>query len=198
MDLAFGGDVRHDLLLPIHNSKDFGELASVLGSAVSKLQPLLTAGGNSLLPHLHGGSSIETHDNMHSLEVVEVASLIVRCGSNHQQLHGDYRRFPLDEADVRASQAEPEDHTRARTGKMPPRMVTFVALQDVPSIQHGATGDADGASPGSHVVGAGEGKAAAGELIQMRRFDLRLAITTEMSRSVFANNPDNIGLIRRC
>ncbi|KAL3939707.1 MAG: hypothetical protein SGARI_001272 [Bacillariaceae sp.] len=56
MDLAFGGDVRHDLLLPIENAMDFGELWPVLESAVSQLHPVLTSGAESLLPRLHGDS----------------------------------------------------------------------------------------------------------------------------------------------
>ncbi|KAL3918491.1 MAG: hypothetical protein SGARI_007456, partial [Bacillariaceae sp.] len=95
-----------------------------------------------------------------SLEVVEVASLIVRCGSGHQQLHGDYRRFPCDDdkhdGDTMNTRQEPERHTMARIGKMPPRLVTFVALQDVPSIQHGATGFITGthnANAHGHIYG---------------------------------------------
>lgn len=69
------------------------------------------------------------------LELVEVASLIVRPGSSHQQFHGDYRRFKqIGEGE------EPFSNTEARMGKLPPRLVTFVALQDVPTKEHGSTG----------------------------------------------------------
>lgn len=131
IDLAFGGDARHDLLLPLHN---FPQLQPVLQSATSQLEPLLQAAAESLLPRLHRSES-SSSSSSEGLEVVEVASLIVRPGSAHQQFHGDYRRFH--QAD---KGEEPLENTKARTGKLPPRLVTFVALQDVPTKEHGATG----------------------------------------------------------
>ena len=130
IDLAFGGDARHDLLLPLHN---FPRLQPVLQSATSQLELLLEAAAKSLLPRLHGSGSSQSSPE--GLEVVEVASLIVRPGSAHQQFHGDYRRFH--QAD---KEEEPLENTKARMGKLPPRLVTFVALQDVPTKEHGATG----------------------------------------------------------
>jgi hypothetical protein len=153
MDLAFGGDARHDLLLPL-NDENFSEVRPVLESAARQLEPLLLAAAEELLPRLHGSyksskenadenqirvdsssSELQRHDL--SAEVVEVASLIVRQGSGHQNVHGDYRRFT---GGNDCPKEEPLSHTEARDGKMPPRIVTFVALQDIPSDEHGATG----------------------------------------------------------
>jgi len=194
MDLKFGGDVRHDMLLPIHcnnnNMTDDDEddnndntndekddwkriLQPVLKSAVSQLEPLLLQAANELLPRLHGSNSIirsssscggddsddsveveKEGDRCHlSAELVEVAALIVRNGSGHQEVHGDYRRFGDDNEDanettssnkkdkkVEIDTEESFEHTHKRSGKMPPRIVTFVALQDIPSNEYGATG----------------------------------------------------------
>lgn len=162
IDLAFGGDTRHDILLPL-NDKHFSEVRPVLESAARQLEPLLLAAAEELLPRLHGSQSRvnanlsdksikekktvvdsssdlqrEVLENNLSAEVVEVASLLVRQGSGHQSAHGDYRRFADGNEDIRIE--EPLANTKARDGKMPPRIVTFVALQDIPSDEHGATG----------------------------------------------------------
>lgn len=52
VDITFGGDARHDLLLPLNN---FPALQPVLCSAASQLEPLLRAAADGLLPRLHGG-----------------------------------------------------------------------------------------------------------------------------------------------
>lgn len=162
MDLRFGGDVRHDLLLPLDNCLP---LRPLLESAVmSRLErSLLHPASHSLLPHLHRDREEEqtTISTNTSLELVEVASLIVRCGSGHQPLHGDFRRFPASKKNViskeelenqeqqqQQQQQEPLDHTRARRGKLPPRLVTFVVLQDIPTNEHGATGFVTGTHTG--------------------------------------------------
>jgi len=64
--------------------------------------------------------------------------LVVRPGSGHQGIHGDYRRFHEEDDDFKKE--ESLANTKNRDGKMPPRMVTFVALQDIPSDEHGSTG----------------------------------------------------------
>mmetsp|Transcript_1168 Transcript_1168/g.2647 ORF Transcript_1168/g.2647 Transcript_1168/m.2647 type:complete len:423 (-) Transcript_1168:25-1293(-) len=168
VDLAFGGDVRHDILLPL-NDENFSEVRPVLESAAQQLEPLLLVAAEQLLPRLHGssssGSTSDSDNNIQgnnfaadpsplelsslklkqeileknlSGEVTEVASLLVRQGSGHQTLHGDYRRYTGGNDD--SQQEEPLAHTEARDGLMPPRIVTFVALQDIPSNEHGATG----------------------------------------------------------
>jgi len=140
IDISFGGtDRRHDLLLPLNNrSKNWLDIRMVLDSVVRKLQPLLDEAVDQMLPRLHGSGDTESNDNDNSsIEIVELASLIARYGSNHQNIHGDYRRYPYLGED--AAEEEPAIITKSRIGKLPPRLVTFVVLQDVPTIEHGAT-----------------------------------------------------------
>ncbi len=180
IDLAFGGDVRHDVLLPL-NDINFPEVRPVLESAASQLEPLLLVAAEQLLPRLHGSlscasmsdsvknsqenkiavdpSSVELQQEILEKdlagEVTEVASLLVRQGSGHQTLHGDYRRYTLGNED--SQQEEPMAHTEARDGRMPPRIVTFVALQDIPSNEHGATGFVTGSHTSyAHALKYGE------------------------------------------
>jgi len=130
MDLAFAGDARHDLLLPLTNNLEWSQLTPVLQSVVGQLLPFYCQSVERMLPRF-------SHDsNAENIELVELASLVSRPGNSHQPLHGDYRRFH----DALLDSMEPQEHTQQRRGKLPPRLVTFVALQDVPSIQHGATG----------------------------------------------------------
>lgn len=127
IDLAFAGDARHDVLLPLDT---WPVLKAVLGAAVGQLQEsLFVPAAQLLLPRLENDS--QEHDN---LELVEVAALLSRPGSRHQDAHGDYRRF-VDHVDT----TEPHEYTQQRVGKLPPRLVCFVALQDVPTKRHGAT-----------------------------------------------------------
>ena len=160
IDLAFSGDVRHDLLLPIHNH-NFHKLYPILTSIVTQLEPLLSSSTESLLPRLHDSAkqiekatiindSIQRTSSSLSPEVVEVASLVVKCGSRHQEIHGDYRRFnnqisndgnnDVVNSSIGEQTPEPVEHTKARMGKLPPRLVTFIVLQDIPTTEHGATG----------------------------------------------------------
>jgi hypothetical protein len=163
MDLAFGGDVRHDLLLPLYNNCP--ELPPVLRSAASKLEPLLVAAADSLLQRLYGSSASASElegGSTSNLEVVEVGSLLVRPGSGHQAMHGDYRRFHNGHNPQQQQQAEEEPmaNTQARMETLPPRLVCFVALQDVPTNQHGATGFVTGTHTSeAHelVYGTGQG-----------------------------------------
>lgn len=137
IDIAFGGNSRHDLLLPLSNP-DWSELQPDLRSAVQELQSFLVEAANQILPRLNNGcNENELQEHCRDLEIVELASLIARTGCSHQNFHGDYRRFhgPASEANI-----EPFVNTQARIGKLPPRLVTFVALQDIPTKQHGATG----------------------------------------------------------
>ena len=139
IDLAFGGDARHDVLLPL-NDENFSELRPVLESAARQLEPLLLEAADEILPRLHGRSDACEND-LSDVELVEVGSLVVRQGSGHQGIHGDYRRFHEENNNIRGSQREESfANTKARSGKLPPRLVTFVALQDIPTKEHGATG----------------------------------------------------------
>jgi len=124
----------------------------------SQLEPLLLDAVKDMLPRLHGSSisgnaingNVVVNDESilengpSSAEVVEVASLIVRNGSGHQSVHGDYRRFrdndDNDDDHVVVKKEESIQNTNSRIGKMPPRIVVFVALQDIPSNEYGATG----------------------------------------------------------
>jgi len=141
MDLTFGGDARHDILLPLRDD-NFPQVQPVLESAASQLEPLLLMATDQLLPRLHGMTemslSSNENDNILAAELVEVGCLLVRRGSFHQSVHGDYRRYT--EANQNGNQEEPLTNTQARERKVPPRIVTFVALQDIPSDQHGPTG----------------------------------------------------------
>lgn len=141
MDITFGGDLRHDMLLPLRDD-NFPQVLPVLESAASQLEPLLLMATDQLLPRLHGipdmSPSSNENDSTLAAELVEVGSLLVRRGSFHQSVHGDYRRYTEDKQN--GSQEEPLNITQAREGKVPPRIVTFVALQDIPSDQHGPTG----------------------------------------------------------
>lgn len=134
VDVVFAGDSRHDILLPLEsNTADWkSTLGQVLQSAAEQLQPLLLNVAGELLPR-------DSNDKPPSdLELVELGSLVSRMGSSHQKLHGDYRRYPQGVADM--SKQTTENTQQAGMGKMPPRLVTFIALQDIPNIQHGATG----------------------------------------------------------
>ena len=152
VDLTFGGGAaRHDLLLPLRDAT-FPHVRPVLESAAGQLESLLLRATDQLLPRLHGSAARErswsSNDHAHNdpyatraaAELVEVGSLVVRRGSFHQSLHGDYRRYDDTDDPQNGSQEEPWTMTQAREGKLPPRIVTFVALQDIPSDQHGPTG----------------------------------------------------------
>jgi hypothetical protein len=157
IDISFGGNSRHDLLLPLTNP-DWPELQPVLKSAVRQLQPLLVDAVERMLPRLYGSTAAPTRDEDHDnnnnhLEIVELGSLINRPGSVHQNFHGDYRRFHQPPSPASGGEddattcntntvidAEPLANTQARRGKLPPRLVMFVALQDIPTKEHGATG----------------------------------------------------------
>ena len=140
IDISFGGtNRRHDLLLPLNNrNTKWLDIGMILDSVVKKLQPLLDEAVDQMLPRLHGSGDTESnYNNNSSIEIVELASLIVHSGSDHQNIHGDYRRYPYLGEDT--EEEEPAAITESRMGKLPPRLVTFVVLQDVPTIEHGAT-----------------------------------------------------------
>jgi hypothetical protein len=114
-----GLNKRTDILLPIEHplvSHVLQELAKQLGSVLIP--------GAELLPGTKTRS--ESHEtgnkNMLELELVEAACLISDPGSTHQTLHADYRReAPFVE------------------NRLPPRLVTFLYLQDTPTVNHGPT-----------------------------------------------------------
>jgi hypothetical protein len=110
---------RTDILLPIEDtlvSHVLQELAEQLGSVLLE--------GAELLPGRPktGNENDETDHTMLELELVEAACLISDPGSTHQTLHADYRRD--------APYVE---------NRLPPRLVTFLYLQDTPTVDHGPT-----------------------------------------------------------
>lgn len=110
---------RTDILLPIEQklvSHVLQELAEQLGSVLVQ--------GAELLPGRPKtqNENDETGNTKSELELVEAACLISDPGSTHQTLHADYRRD--------APYVE---------NRLPPRLVTFLYLQDTPTVDHGPT-----------------------------------------------------------
>jgi hypothetical protein len=105
---------RTDILLPIEDtlvSHVLQELAQQLGSVLEECAELLP-----------GPKTRNDVTGMLELELVEAACLISDPGSTHQTLHSDFQR------DV------PNVENR-----LPPRLVTFLYLQDTPTVDHGPT-----------------------------------------------------------
>jgi hypothetical protein len=102
---------RNDILLPIEDSK----LNEVLTELMEKLGGILEEAAE-ILPGSAAGETFQ------KLELVEVGCLVSEPGSTHQSLHADFRR------DVNNPNA-----------RLPPRLVTFIYLQDVPTSDHGPT-----------------------------------------------------------
>jgi hypothetical protein len=102
---------RTDILLPIEDLK----INEVLTELMEKLGGLLEEAA-VILP----GSYAE--ETFQKLELIEVGCLVSKPGSTHQSLHADFRR-DADNPDAR----------------LPPRIVAFLYLQDVPTADHGPT-----------------------------------------------------------
>jgi hypothetical protein len=102
---------RTDILLPIEDSS----INQVLTELMEKLGGVLEEGAG-ILP----GSTAE--ETFQQLELVEVGCLVSKPGATHQSLHADFRR------DANNSNA-----------RLPPRLVVFLYLQDVPTADHGPT-----------------------------------------------------------
>jgi hypothetical protein len=105
---------RRDVLLPVEDRlvrESLGEAAAAVRGALRGAAGCLPGGGR-------GGG----------LELVECGLLASTFGAGHQRLHADFRRDGL--LGLRAGDR----------GAMPPRLVTFVYLQDTPTVAHGPTG----------------------------------------------------------
>lgn len=102
---------RTDILLPIEDS----HINEVLTELMEKLGGVLEEAAR-ILP---GSTAEETYQK---LELVEVGCLVSKPGATHQSLHADFRR------DANNSDA-----------RLPPRLVVFLYLQDVPTADHGPT-----------------------------------------------------------
>lgn len=106
---------RADVLLPIED--DF--INKVLQELIDKLAPVLETAA-AILPNPNG-DDVKEQNNI-ELQLVEAASLVSEYGATDQTLHPDFRR----------------DATKKET-RLPPRLVTFLYLQDTPTIDHGPT-----------------------------------------------------------
>lgn len=148
IDVGFAPS-RHDLLLPFEHPS----VAKALVEASRALKPVLEAAA-AQLPRVHYPSELASQLDSQALEVVELAALLSRPGARHQKLHGDYQRLVPEDAITEASTlvgrgglaegavkrpVEGPAEWELRKGKLPPRLVCFVCLQDVPTVQHGGT-----------------------------------------------------------
>lgn len=104
---------RTDLLLPIEDTI----VNSVLQKLASELGATLEAGAE-ILP----GVKSRDRNGVLELELVEAACLISETGATNQNLHADFRR----------------DDPNAEV-RLPPRLVTFLYVQDTPTVSHGPT-----------------------------------------------------------
>ena len=104
---------RTDLLLPIEDSL----ISDILQYLASELGTVLEAGAE-ILP----GLKKRNDSGNIALELVEAACLISETGATHQNLHADFRR----------------DDSAAEI-RLPARLVTFLYLQDAPTLSHGPT-----------------------------------------------------------
>lgn len=120
VEVAFAG-ARSDVLLPLRDPC----VGHALQTACTALRPVIEECALRCLPRLEG----QVGDS--PLELVELASLLAFNGAGHQRVHHDYRR-------LRAGDDEDGDTLRRR-GKMPPRLVTFLYLQDVPTVDYAPT-----------------------------------------------------------
>ena len=130
---------RRDVLLPVEDRlvrEALGEAAAAVRGALRGAAGCLPGGGR-------GGG----------LELVECGLLASTFGAGHQRLHADFRRDGLG---LRAGDR----------GAMPPRLVTFVYLQDTPTVAHGPTGFLPGtATAAAHAAAvAPDGAVIAGAL----------------------------------
>ena len=151
-EVQFDGNTRSDVLLPLEDEL----VSAVVAQAVSVLAPALNQAA-TCLPHYHGASDASGEDP--KLELVECASLIAWPGARHQILHGDFLRGDHfgDDADEIDNQENDDDgiiyldDDDDDEPDLPPRLVTFVYLQDCPTPDHGATAFLPGtATPEAH------------------------------------------------
>lgn len=119
---------RIDLLLPVEDpliNEVLQELAaSMVGSVLTEVASTI------LPPRRKPGSTTTIAKSTHSntIELVEVASLVSYPGATNQVVHADFHRHHTLEQQLT------QDNDR-----LPPRLVTFLYLQDTPTIRHGPT-----------------------------------------------------------
>ena len=112
---------RTDMLLPLQDhlveetlQKLIAELGPIYNQAVPELLSTTTAQQSQ--------SHQSQREEDGKIHLLEAASLISECGATHQQMHADFRRDLAHQA-----------------SRLPPRIVTFLYLQDCPTKDHGPT-----------------------------------------------------------
>ncbi|KAJ1458374.1 hypothetical protein M885DRAFT_513526 [Pelagophyceae sp. CCMP2097] len=149
VEIEFDGGTRSDVLLPLDDEL----VRAALTQAATKLRPALVAAARACLP---GDDAL---DDEAALELIECAALYCHPGADHQALHADFLRYDDaqldafmdaelgdDAADDDEDDEEEEEEEEGDDegdgdvdGDLPPRLVTFVFLQDCPTAAHGAT-----------------------------------------------------------
>lgn len=134
---------RSDVLLPLES----GLVADALRTACARLKPVL-AEAVAALPLTavdkaasQNGIASTSSQQLTEIELVECGAIIARPGSAHQAVHADFRR---DNVMVMGTSppvlpGAAERSSAAERPNMPPRVVTFVYLQDTPTADHGPT-----------------------------------------------------------
>lgn len=109
---------RTDVLVPLENPL----IRDTLQHLVQELGPIYEKGVQELLPKNDNVSTGTTAAENSPIQLLEAASLISQKGATHQPLHADFRRNAVNKND-----------------RLPPRLVTFLYLQDTPTKDHGPT-----------------------------------------------------------
>ena len=127
VEIAFDDGTRSDVLLPLEDD--------LVKAAVAKAAALLAPAWEGAAECLPGDGD--------GLELIECAALIAWPGSQHQTLHADFLRIDeMDEIDddYPDDYEDEDDFVDDDAGNdLPPRLVTFIYLQDCPTVAHGPT-----------------------------------------------------------
>mmetsp|Transcript_7976 Transcript_7976/g.12211 ORF Transcript_7976/g.12211 Transcript_7976/m.12211 type:complete len:339 (-) Transcript_7976:87-1103(-) len=106
---------RTDVLLPVEDAV----VGRLLQTLIQRLGPILQDAADALL--LVPNDDKKKNDT--PLQLVEAGALISEYGATDQTLHADFRR----------------DIPNRKDKTLPPRLVTFLYLQDAPSCEYGPT-----------------------------------------------------------
>ena len=136
VEIAFDDGTRSDVLLPLEDD--------LVKAAVAKAAALLAPAWEGAAECLPGDGD--------GLELIECAALIAWPGSQHQTLHADFLRIDemddLDD-DYPDDYEDEDDFIDDGAGNdLPPRLVTFIYLQDCPTVAHGPTAFLPGSANG--------------------------------------------------
>ena len=136
VEIAFDDGTRSDVLLPLEDD--------LVKAAVAKAAALLAPAWEGAAECLPGDGD--------GLELIECAALIAWPGSQHQTLHADFLRIDeIDELDddYPDDYEDEDDFIDDDAGNdLPPRLVTFIYLQDCPTVAHGPTAFLPGSANG--------------------------------------------------